>query len=130
MRKMLLSAAILCLSFFAAHAQLAGTKWGGTIKIPMQDGQLHPFAVVCSFQNDTMSMVYVLGKLPTDLMVYSEKDNILSVRKVSGGVPCDNTQIGKYSYEIKNEQLFLTKIEDACAARGAADISQAFVKMK
>jgi len=91
---------------------------------------MHPFAVVCSFQNDTMSMAYVLGKLPTDIMVYTEKDNVLSVRKVSGGVPCSDTQIGKYSYEIKNDQLFLTKIEDACAARGGADISQVFIRMK
>lgn len=127
---MLISAAILCLSFFAAQAQLAGTKWEGTIKIPVHDGQLHPFAVVCSFQNDTMTMVYPLGTLPTDVMVFSEKENILSIKKVSGGVPCDNTAIGKYSYEIKNDQLFLTKIEDACAARGAVDISQAFVRMK
>src|SRR5450631_884202 len=104
MCKIILSSAILCLCFFATHAQLAGTKWEGTIKIPMQDGQLHPFAVVCSFQNDTMSMAYPLGNLPTDVMAYTEKDNIVSIRKVSGGVPCDNTAIGKYSYEIKNDQ--------------------------
>jgi hypothetical protein len=77
-----------------------------------------------------MTMVYPLGKLPTDVMTYTEKDNIISLKKVSGGVPCNNNAIGKYSYEIKNDQLFITKIEDACLARGSVDISEALVKMK
>jgi hypothetical protein len=38
--------------------------------------------------------------------------------------------LGKYNYEIRNDQLFITKIEDPCAARGPVDISQSFVKMK
>ena len=42
-----------------------------------------------------------------------------AIQKVSGGVPCDASEVGKFSYEIKNDQLLITKIEDACKVRGA-----------
>ena len=129
MKKTLLLTATICLALFTAKAQLADSRWTGTIKIPMQDGKMHSYAVICTFQKDTMSMVYPLGTLPTDVMSYTEENNVISIKKVRGGVPCDVTAVGKYSYEMKGGQLFLKMIQDDCPARGGADVSAPFDKV-
>jgi hypothetical protein len=129
MKKIPLLIAIISLFAFTAKAQLVNTKWQGTIKLPMQGGMVD-FQTVWNFQKDTLSVEYTGGKLLTDVMTYSEDNKkIVTIRKVSGGVPCDNNDAGKFSYEIKDDQLFLTKIEDACAARGAADVSEPLKKV-
>lgn len=121
---------ITSLSVFTANAQLANTKWQGAIKVPMQGGEMVGFQTVWNFQKDTLTVVYSGGKLPADVMIYSEDSNkVITIRKVSGGVPCDNSDVGKFSYEVKDDKLFLTKLEDACAARGAADVSEPLKKV-
>jgi hypothetical protein len=123
MKKSILLTAVVFFTLLGAKAQLANTKWQGSIKIPMQDGVMTPFATVWEFKQDTIIVTYAMGKLPTDVMSYTEDKGVISIRKVSGGVPCDNDAVGKFSYEIKNSQLFIHKLEDACDARGHADVS-------
>ncbi len=53
MKKTLLLAAITCFSLLTAHAQLANTRWKGTIKIPSDDGTLKPFGMTWIFLPDT-----------------------------------------------------------------------------
>ncbi len=125
----LLLTAIICLSIFTTKAQLANTKWQGTIGIPMQSG-VQDFQATWDFGKDTLSISYSGGQLPTDVMTYNEQNKVVTVQKVSGGVPCDNSAIGKFSYEIKNDQLVITRISDECPARGAADISQPLSRVK
>jgi hypothetical protein len=130
MKKELFLTTVVSLILLSANAQLAGTKWQGTIKIPMDNGVMQPFQSTWYFQNDTLTVVYEGGKLLPDVMAYTEDKNIVTVHKISGGVPCDNTAAGKISYSIKNDQLFITRISDACPARGSADLSQPLDKLK
>ena len=131
MKKIPLLITIFSLSVFTAAAQLANTEWQGTIRLPMQDGKMVDFQTRLEFSRvDTLTIVYTGGKLLSDVMTYSEDNNkIITIRKVSGGVPCENSEVGKFSYALKDGQLLLTKIEDACAARGAADVSQPLKKV-
>jgi hypothetical protein len=129
MKKSLLITAVICFSLFTANAQLSGTRWQTTIQIPMQNGP-QPFQTTWDFQKDTLTVTYDGGKLPTDVMTYSEEKSIVSIKKVSGGVPCGSDEVGKFSYEIKNDQLLIRKLEDACQVRGAVDISQPFSRVK
>jgi hypothetical protein len=128
-RTILLTAVVLC-TLIGAKAQLAGTKWQGTIKIPMQGGVVTPFHAVWEFGQDTLSVTYEGGKLPTDVMSFIEDKGVVTIHKISGGVPCENDAIGKFAYEIKNDQLFMRKLEDACLARAAADVSAPFDRVK
>jgi len=74
---------------------LVNTKWQGTIKLPMQGGEMVDFQTVWNFQKDTLTVEYAGGKLLADVMTYSEDDKkVVTIRKVSGGVPCDNSDVG------------------------------------
>ena len=95
----------------------------------MDDGTLSPQGVIFAFQKDTASVSYDNGSAP-DVMLYWTKNNMISFKKVSGDVPCDTTALLTCSYEIKNDQLFLKRIQDACKARAAADASQPFDRIK
>jgi hypothetical protein len=130
MRKTILLTAVVFCTLISAKAQLAGTKWQGIISIPMQNGTMTPFPTVWEFKTDTLSVVYAMGKLPTDVMLFTEDNGVMTIRKISGSVPCDGDAIGKYAYEVKNDQLFIRKIEDACPARGGADLSKPFDRVK
>ena len=130
MKKSFFVTAVVCFFLFTANAQLANTKWKGTLKIPGENGNLQPLPTTWSFQNDTLTIVYAVGGFPADVMTYQEEKNIVSIKKVSGSVPCDNDAVGKFSYEIKGDQLLIRKIEDACTARGASDVSEPFTRIR
>ncbi len=130
MKKTALLTVITCLTMFMAKAQLDNTKWQGTMKLPMQGGKMVDFQATLEFHQDTLTVTYAGGNLPQDVMVYSGDKNVFTIRKVSGGVPCDTAALGKVGYEIKNDQLFVKQLGDACAARGAADLSQPFTRVK
>jgi hypothetical protein len=129
MKRTLLLAAIACLSLLTANAQLANSKWKGVIKIPAQDGTLQPMGVTWSFQQDTTTITYDNG-MQSDVMIFKDDKTTVSFRKLTGGVPCDTTALLTCSYQIKNDQLFLKMIQDACAARSHADASAPFDRMK
>lgn len=131
MKKTSLMTAIACLAMFMAKAQLDNTKWQGTMRLPMQFGKLVDFQATLEFHQDTLTVTYAGGKLPPDVMVCSMGDqNVFTIRKISGGVPCDTEALGRVGYEIKNDQLFCKQLGDDCAARGSADISQPFTRVK
>ena len=129
MKKTLLLTAIVCFSLLTVKAQLANTQWKGIIKIPTEGGEIRPFGVTWNFQQDTASLIYDLG-ITTDVMIYKAEKNTITFRKVSGDVPCDTTALLTCSYEIKNDQLFLNRTQDACKARAAVDASQPFSRVK
>lgn len=129
MKRTLLLAGIACFSLFTAKAQLANTKWKGTLKLPTQDGTLAPFGVTWDFQKDTASILYDSGNIP-DVMVYWADKDMITFKKVSGSVPCDTAAVLTCSYQIKNDQLFLKQTQDACKVRSQVDASQPFDRVK
>ena len=90
-----LTAVVIC-CLFTANAQLAGTKLHGTIKIPMQGGARTPFETSWIFQKDTLTVNYDGSQIPTDVMGYTENNNVITVHKISGGVPCNPSAEGRY----------------------------------
>jgi len=108
---------------------LANSIWRGIIKLPTEGGELVPVPITFNFSKDTAAIIYDNGNTP-EVMTYQVEKNTISFKKVSGNVPCDSTTVMVVSYEIKNDQLFLKLIQDACKARAAADASQPFDRVK
>jgi hypothetical protein len=130
MKRTSLLTAIICLCIFTTKAQLANTKWQGAIGILLDGKNPSDVQTIWDFHQDTLNITYPEGKLPTDVMSFSEDNKIITVRKISGGVPCDNSAVGKFTYEVKNDQLFIKELEDACPARASADLSRPLSRAK
>jgi cell wall-associated protease len=115
-KTILLTAFIFVLSTHA-KAQLAGTHWQATINIPM------PVKAMFDFKADTLFLIQVnfpdSGMLH-ETMKYKFENDTLSLQKISGDSPCDNSSVGKYKVEFKDEKMFLILIEDACDGRANA----------
>ena len=50
-------------------------------------------------------------------MTYTATNSTFTLAKVSGQSDCDNATVAKYKYEIKNNGLLITLVEDACDDR-------------
>jgi len=129
MKKIIALTSILCSFLLAANAQLENTQWKGTIKLPTREGDMAAVKVTWDFQKDTMKVIYDNG-MPTDVMTYKMEKGTVTCLKVSGSVPCDNQTPCLCAFQIKNDQLFISRIQDACKARASADISQPFDRVK
>ena len=131
MKKIALLTSIVCLTVLTASAQLTNTKWKGMIRIPADSiGTLKPFGVTWTFTKDTATMTYDDNVMEPEVMTYKTKGPQIMLKKVSGTVPCNNTDMLTCTYSIKNDQLFLTKVSDECVPRGHADASQPFDRLK
>lgn len=121
---------MLC-SLLTVHAQLAGTKWKGVIDIPADSiGTLRPFGVTWIFTKDTATVVYDNDLIEPDVMTYEIVGNKLLLKKVSGGVPCNNTDLKTCTYSIKNDQLSFKLVSDECKPRSLAKADQPFERVK
>ena len=131
MKKIALLMSIVCVTVLTASAQLTNTKWKGMIRLPADSvGTMQPIGVTWAFSKDTATMTYENDVMQPDVMTYKLSGEKLMFKKVSGGVPCNNTDLLTCTYSIKNDQLFLTKVSDECVPRGHADASQPFDRLK
>jgi hypothetical protein len=131
MKKIALLMSIVCLTVLTASAQLTNTKWKGMIRIPADSvGTLKPFGVTWTFAKDTVTVAYDDNVMEPEVMTYKVSGGKLMFKKVSGSVPCNNTDLLTCTYSIKNDQLLLTKVSDECAPRAHADASQPFDRLK
>jgi hypothetical protein len=93
------------------HAQLAKTKWKGTLQLD------NPVDVVFDFGKDSLTVYTVENNAGLETMVFTDKDAVLSIKKVYGQSDCDVAVTGKYKYEIKDTEMVLTLISDDCPNR-------------
>jgi hypothetical protein len=93
------------------HAQLAKTKWKGTLQLD------NPVDVIFDFGKDSLSVSVVENSAGLETMLFTDKDGVLSINKVYGQSDCDTQATGKYKYEIKGEELLLTLVSDDCPNR-------------
>lgn len=105
-------------------AQLAGTKWVGTIK-----GD-NPRKVYFNFNDGGFSVNTVSDSSMVEMMVYSVEGNLLTVKKVDGQSDCDNGSTGIYTFRTTKDSLFIKLKEDACTDRSSALDAFAGVKWK
>jgi hypothetical protein len=111
MRKIIL---FLFIAFTAisANAQLTNTKWKGTLELePATD-------VLFDFRKDTAEVFTLADNGSLEIMLYTIKGNELTLQKITGKSDCDETVIGRYKFEMKNDQVVLTRIDDGCDDRG------------
>lgn len=107
---------IIFLAFIAfisasANAQLTNSKWKGTLQLD------NPTDVVFDFRTDTLEAFVADDNSSLELMKYSVKDGVLSIQKLSGQSDCDDSIVAKYKFEINDDGLLLTVIEDGCMGR-------------
>lgn len=112
MRKMLITAVIIFIAF-CTKAQLANTKWKGTLNV--QNGM----DAVFNFHNDTLDVSSAESGEGLESMTYNTTDSVLTLIKLYGQSQCDTTA-GKYKYAIENNELALSLISDECADRSQA----------
>lgn len=131
MKKTAVLTAIVCLTMLTASAQLANSKWKGIVRIPSDSiGTLKPYMVTWTFTRDTATMLYENIEMPPEVMTYTTKGNKIMFKKVSGDVPCNNTDLLTCTYSVENDQLTFKMVSDACKARSQADASQPFDRVK
>jgi len=94
-----------------AHAQLTNTKWKGTVQLD------NPVDVLFDFGKDTFKVTGVADGSLIETMSYSVKDGILSIQKIEGTSNCEGTTIGKYKFDIKNDEITFTLVADDCGDR-------------
>lgn len=107
--------ALLFVTFIAFNlqAQLANTKWTGTLNV--QGGT----DVIFQFNNDTLEVSIPASGESIETMTYTTADSVISLKKIYGSSQCD-TSVGKYKYVISGNELTLSLISDNCPDRSAA----------
>jgi hypothetical protein len=98
---------------------LSNTKWSGTFNVP------GPMSGTLEFKKDTV-LLSIEGEV-VESMTYKEKGDTLSFQKIYGQSPCSE-EIGDYKYQLKDNVLVLTAIQDACDMRANAFSKEGYKK--
>ena len=88
----------LTLILFAAlntHAQLANTKWKGTLKLE------EDVPAFFDFGKDTLKVTRFANNAPIENMAYTITDSTLTLKMMEGQSDCDNEVTGKYKIDIR-----------------------------
>jgi len=117
--KKLLICLIFLTSAFISKAQLANTKWSGTMMVPSEQ------KVILAFKKD--SLFVVIDDTPVESMTYTIKDSTIIANKFDGKSSCD---IGPFTLKflLKGNQLFIKDISDSCTDRLNAWTPDPFIK--
>jgi hypothetical protein len=110
----------------SAKAQLANTKWAGTMAVP------DDVSVVLKFKTDTLLLVIKprgVDEFVGETMTYTVKDSTITLNKISGNSPCGDDKF-TVKYTIKDQQLFIKSLTDPCDARVGSWPKEPFVKVK
>lgn len=122
--KTILFSVVLVISCTFAKAQLANTKWSGSIMAPsIVDVNL-------VFSKDTLKITVAGQSDVLEAMTYTVKDIVITIKKVFGGSPCDDGSSATMKYIIKGDNLFLSVLNDPCEPRKNAWPPEPFVRAK
>jgi hypothetical protein len=107
----------VCISILAAaistHAQLSQTKWKTTLLLET------PRNVIFDFNKDTLTVYTISDSTIVETMKFTDKDQVLTMLKISGQSDCDNTTPGKYKYTIDHDTIRVTMVSDDCQDRSS-----------
>jgi hypothetical protein len=87
-------------------------------------------SVIWKFEKDTVTVLARADSSIIEKMTYKTEPGYLFIARVNGISTCDNNTIGKYKFEIRDEKLYLTAVEDACTDRSDAISSDPLIRMK
>ena len=105
---------LICFLALASQAQLAGTIWKGNLPIP------DPTDILWIFHKDSCYLYLLPDSVVVETMTYKVDKNVMTIAKVSGNSPCDSGTPGSYTFEIRDEKLYITLNKDDCQDRGIA----------
>jgi hypothetical protein len=111
MKKLLfLSLGFFLFPNFASAQQLAGTDWATKWGLPIND------SIFYKFQGGTL---YITDKANTNIFTstYTESNDTLRVKDVSGSHACNPSEEGVYTFEINGNTLSITLVIDPCQVR-------------
>lgn len=111
MKKNFLCLLTLTLLSGSIKAQLANSKWKGVLQLD------NPMNVAFNFGKDTLTVLNLDDKSILETMIYTATSSAFTLRKISGQSDCESATIGRYAYQIKDDALVLTVVEDACNDR-------------
>ncbi|GEO10429.1 hypothetical protein [Segetibacter aerophilus] len=112
MKKSFFCLLLITLVSGSIKAQLANSKWKGVLELGS------PVNVSFEFGKDTLAVMNLDQSSVLETMIYKVTNSTFTLVKVSGQSDCETSTIGKYKYEIKENTLILTTIEDVCEDRG------------
>ena len=121
--KKLLLLLVLVTGTMVSKAQLANTKWTGTMYVPT-DAQ-----VTLNFKKDSVEMIINENDMVGETMAYTIKDDVITLKKLSGHSPC-GTDTFTVKYIIKDGKLFITPLTDPCEDRTHSWASAGYTKVK
>jgi hypothetical protein len=102
---------VILLITFNAKAQLGNTKWKTTLQADQ------PLDVFFNFGSDTLDVTNADDNSDIEAMNYMLQDTVLSIRKLYGQSQCDTAVVGKYSYKVNGNELWMKLISDDCEDR-------------
>lgn len=114
---------LMCLGTFA-HAQLANTKWTGSLTVP------EPTPVYLNFQTDVFEVFLAESNELVETMSYKISGDTITVKKTSGNSACPDGSTFTLKYAVQGEQLLLTPLSDDCPERSGAWTKEPFTKVK
>jgi hypothetical protein len=62
-------------------------------------------------------------------MTYTVEGNVFTIIKISGQSDCDGSAPGKYKFEIKGNEMYITLVSDACSDRATVLDKTTFIKL-
>lgn len=113
MKRILLTAFVMGFFGLAASAQLENTRWRNTLNVP------DPVDCEFVFKKDTLEAYTVANSQLIEVMSYKLTKDTLRIVKISGTSPCSDV-VGIYKAVLKDNQLTITPIDDACVERSGA----------
>ncbi|MDB5089552.1 MAG: hypothetical protein JWR09_3546 [Mucilaginibacter sp.] len=111
--KKIITLVLILFTAINTHAQLANTKWKGTLKIE------EDVPAFFDFGSDTLKITRFANNAPIENMIYTITDSTLTLKKTAGQSDCDNDVIGKYKFWTNGDKLSLKLLADACEDRSS-----------
>ncbi len=128
MKKFIYLAVASLLISFSVNAQLARTKWAGTMKLPQQDGTFNTVSVEWDFGKDTLN-VQIGGGSP-EVFTYKDVKKVLTLVKVSGDSPCPEGAKISILYTIKSDIFAFTNQTSDCDTYNKVGTEEPLKKVK
>lgn len=98
----------------AAHPPLAGTRWKGDLHLES------PTPAIMDFHGDTVAIFNAQTQALIEIMTYTVRDSVFTIRKLSGQSDCDNVVAGRYRFSISGQGMDVHLVADSCDDRSMA----------
>jgi hypothetical protein len=109
--KKIIAFALIVITSLTINAQLANTKWKGTLNLD------NPIDAFFNFKTDTLEVLNTEDNSNIESMKFSVNDSVLVIQKLFGQSQCDNSAIGRYKFQINGDEMTWEVMTDDCDDR-------------